>query len=176
MSGIYIFFLAVGAPLLLWMTFAGDAEGGDGGFEMDGDGPWGTIPLSAIAFFMTAFGAVGLAGNLTGVGDGTAFLVAAIMAVLAAVGSRFAFRWLSTSSTSSDVMSVELEGQIAKAALPISSDLKGKIIVEVAGAREQMTATPADGSTIEIGDTVVIVKIEKGVAVVAPLGPDLALE
>jgi membrane protein implicated in regulation of membrane protease activity len=176
MSGLYIFFLAVGAPLLLWMTFAGDADGGDGGFEIDGDGPLGTIPLSAIAFFMTAFGAVGLAGNLTGVGDGTAFVVAAIMAILAAVGSRYAFRWLSVSSTSSEVMNAELEGQIAKAALPITSRHRGKIIVEIAGAREQMTATPADGSTIEIGDTVVIVKIEKGVAVVAPFGPGLALE
>ena len=39
-----------------------------------------------------------------------------------------------------------------------------------------MTASPVDGSTIGAGERVVIVKIERGVALVAPLGPDLKLE
>jgi hypothetical protein len=39
-----------------------------------------------------------------------------------------------------------------------------------------MTASPADGSSIDIGDPVVIVRIERGVALVAPIAPDLALE
>ena len=73
-------------------------------------------------------------------------------------------------------MDHELEGNIARVALPISADHRGKIIVDIAGAREQMTASPADGSTIEPGERVVIVKVERGVALVAPLGPDLELE
>jgi len=175
MTGLYIFFLAVGAPILLWMTFAGDADG-EGGFDIDGDGPIGMIPISAIAFFATAFGAVGLAGEVSGVGAATAFIVAVVMAVAAAWGSRWVFRWLWRSAVSSDVSAVELEGSMAKAALPITSELRGKIIVDIAGAREQMTASPADGSSIGVGDPVVIVRVEGGVALVAPLAHDLELE
>ena len=39
-----------------------------------------------------------------------------------------------------------------------------------------MTAAPADGSTMEAGERVVIVKVEGGVALVAPFGPGLELE
>ncbi|NDH11378.1 MAG: hypothetical protein EBY44_06550, partial [Actinobacteria bacterium] len=68
-----------------------------------------------------------------------------------------------------------LEGMIADVALPISGEHRGKIILSKAGAREQMTATPVDGSTIDPGERVVIVRVEGGVALVAPLGPDLEL-
>ncbi len=72
-------------------------------------------------------------------------------------------------------MDHELEGMIANVALPISGEHRGKIILTKAGAREQMTATPVDGSTIDLGERVVIVRVEGGVALVAPLGPDLEL-
>lgn len=174
MSGLYIFFLAVGAPVLLWMVFAGDADAD--GFDVDGEGPLMAVPLSAIAFFFTAFGFVGVVGGATGAGAVSLLVVSAVIAVLAGLMSTQAFKLIRSSSNSSEVMSHELEGNIAKVALPVSADHRGKIIVEIAGAREQMTATPADGSTIEVGERVVIVKIERGVALVAPLGPDLELE
>jgi membrane protein implicated in regulation of membrane protease activity len=177
MSGLYIFFLAVGAPLLLWMAFAGDADGGDGfGVDVDGDGPLLPIPLSAIAFFMATFGFIGVVGGWTSVGAVTLLAAAAVMAVLAGVASTSAFKWLRESSSSSDVSAAELEGTIAKVALPVSTEHRGRIIVNIAGAREQMTAAPADGSSIDAGERVVIVRVEGGVALVAPLGPGLELE
>ena len=87
-----------------------------------------------------------------------------------------ALRWLRNNSTSSEVLDHELEGQIANVSLPISTEHRGKIILTKAGAREQMTAAPVDGSTIDSGKRVVIVRVEGGVALVTPLGPDLELE
>ena len=176
MTGLYIFSLAVGAPLLLWMAFSGDADADGGGIDIDGDGPMTVIPLSAIAFFLTAFGGFGVIGRLTGTGFVVTLLVALVIGVGAGFLSRAAFRWLRGSSASSEVMDVELEGSIAQVALPVGTDRRGKIIVEIAGAREQMTASPADGSNIDAGERVGIVKVERGVALVARLGPDLELE
>jgi membrane protein implicated in regulation of membrane protease activity len=102
-------------------------------------------------------------------------LVAIITAIAAGAFNSAAFRWLRRNSNSSEVMDHELEGMIADVALPISGEHRGKIILTKAGAREQMTATPVDGSTIDPGERVVIVRVEGGVALVAPLGPDLEL-
>ncbi len=174
MTPLYIFLLAVSAPVLLWMVFAGDADAD--GFDFDGDGPLLPIPLSAVAFFFAAFGFVGLVGGATSVGAVSLFVFSAVVALLAGIMSTQAFKWIRSTSSSSEVMDHELEGKIAKVALPVSVEHRGKIIVNIAGAREQMTASPADGSTIEVDERVVIVKVERGVALVAPLGPGLELE
>ena len=176
MTGLYIFSLVVGAPLLLWMAFSGDADAEGMGVDLDGDGPFTVIPISAIAFFLTAFGGIGLIGELTDTGFAVTLVVALVLAVVAASFSRAAFRWLGKSSASSEVMDAELEGTIGRVALPVSTERRWNIIVEVAGEREQMTASPVDGSSIEPGERVVIVKVERGVALVARFGPGLELE
>ncbi len=170
MTGLYIFLLAAGGPLLLWLVFAGDTDADAGGDSLS------VIPLSSIAFFAATFGFIGVVGGATGAGAVSLFVVSAVVAVLAGLMSTQAFKWIRKNSVSSEVMNSELEGSMARVALELSSDHRGKIIVDMAGAREQMTASPFDGSTIKAGERVVIVKIEGGVALVAPLGPDLKLE
>ncbi len=167
MTGIYILFLAAGAPLLLWLVFAGDA---------DGDSTLSVIPVSTIAFFVATFGFVGVVGGATGAGAFSLLVTSAVVAALAGLMSTRLFKWIRRNSVSSEVMDSELEGTMARVALEVSEEHRGKIIVDIAGAREQMTASPFDGSTIPTGERVVIVKIESGVAFVAPLGPDLKLE
>ncbi len=176
MTGLYVFFLAVGGPLLLWFAFAGDADAEGLGGDADADGPLSVIPLSSIAFTMAFFGLTGLLAGATGANAGFALVLAIVLGVVAGTLNGAAFRWLRHNSVSSEVTDRELEGQTAKVALPVSSEHRGRIIVDIAGAREQMTATPADGSTIERGERVVIVRVEQGVALVAPLGPELELE
>lgn len=177
MTGIYIFSLIVGLPLLLWMVFAGDGDGGDGfGIDADGDGPLTPIPLSAIAFFLTGFGAVGLVGEATGTGLVVALVAALAIGLGAGIGSRMMFRWVGANSASSEVTDLELEGTIARVSLPVTAEHRGRIVVEIAGARGQMTASPVDGSAIDPGEAVVIVRVEGGVALVAPLGHDMELE
>ncbi|MEM7142807.1 MAG: NfeD family protein [Actinomycetota bacterium] len=177
MSGLYLFCLIVGLPLLLWMVFAGDADGGDGiGFDVDGDGGLAPIPLSAIAFFLATFGAIGLVGDLTDTPFPVTLAAAVGLAGIAGWGSRAVIRWAGSSEASSEVTDAELEGKIAQVALPVSSEHRGKIILDIAGAREQMTAAPADGSAIDAGERVVVVRVEGGVALVAPLGQTMELE
>ena len=170
MTGLYIFLLAAGGPLLLWLVFAGDADADAGGDTFS------VIPLSSIAFFAATFGFVGVVGGATGAGAFSLFVTSAVAAALAGLMSTQVFKWIRRNSVSSEVMDEELEGTMAQVALEVSESYRGKIIVDIAGAREQMTASPIDGSTIGAGGRVVIVKIERGVALVAPLGPDLKLE
>lgn len=170
MTGLYIFLLAAGGSLLLWLVSAGVADADAGGEALS------VIPLSSIAFFAATFGFVGVVGGATGAGAVALFVTSAVVAVVAGLISTQAFKWIRKNSVSSEVMDSELEGSMARVALELSSDHRGKIIVDMAGAREQMTASPIDGSTIKEGERVVIVKVERGVAIVAPLGPDLRLE
>ena len=176
MTGLYIFFFAVGAPLLLWFAFAGDANAEGFGGDVDADSPLSVISLSTIAFIMTFFGLTGLLSDIGGSSALFGFVLAAIVGVLAGGLNSAAFAWLRRNSTSSEVMDSELEGQIARVALPVSREHRGKIVLEIAGAREQMTASPADDSTIDVGKPVVVVRVEGGVAYVAPLDPDLELD
>ena len=39
MTALYLFCAAVGIPLLLWFSFAGDSGGGDGFGNAEADGP-----------------------------------------------------------------------------------------------------------------------------------------
>lgn len=177
MDLVYVFCLAVGAPLLLWFAFAGDADADGPGGDADADaGPLSVIPLSSVAFVLAFFGLSGVIGSATGTAALLVFLFAAVVGVVAGAMNTAAFSWLRRHSNSSDVLDSELEGSIANVALPISSEQRGKIIVTKAGAREQMTASPVDGSAIDPGERVVIVRVDRGVALVAPLGPDLELE
>ncbi len=177
MDLVYVFCLAVGAPLLLWFAFAGDADADGPGVDADADsGPLSVIPLSSVAFVLAFFGLSGVIGSVTNTAALLVFLFAVVVGVLAGAMNTAAFSWLRRHSNSSDVADSELEGSIANVALPISSERRGKIIVTKAGAREQMTASPVDGSVIDPGERVVIVRVDRGVALVAPLGPDLELE
>jgi len=172
MTGLYLFCAAVGVPLLLWFSFAGDA---DGFGDADADGPLAFLSLSTMSFVLGFFGLTGLLLEIVGTAGLITLLLAIITAVSAGAFNSAAFRWLRRNSNSSEVMDHELEGMIANVALPISGEQRGKIILTKAGAREQMTATPVDGSSIDPGERVVIVRVEGGVALVAPLGPDLEL-
>lgn len=177
MTGLYIFFLAIGAPLLLWMVFVGDSDGGDGfGFDADGDGDMTVVPLSAVAAFMATFGGIGVIGQLTGAGFVATLVLAIVLSLAVGYASHRLFKWIKAPGASSEVTDAELEGKIARVSLPISGEYRGKIVLDMAGAREQMTAAPADGSSMGVGEPVVIVRIEQGVALVAPMIPDLSLE
>lgn len=175
MTGLYLFCLLVGAPLLLWMVFVGDSDGGDG-LSLDGDGSMTVIPLSAIAASMATFGGIGMIGNLTDTNFAVTLVVALTVALLLGYGAHRLFKWIKAPGATSEVTDAEFEGKIARVSLPISQEFKGKIIVDAAGAREQLTAAPVDGSSLAVGEPVVIVRIEAGVALVAPMGPDLELK
>ncbi len=174
MTAFYIFFLAVGLPLLVWFAFAGDGDAD--GLGGDGSGPLAVIPLSTVAFTMAFFGLAGLVFDLGGVNAVLTLVLALAAGLAAGTVNSAVFAWLRRNSNSSDISDREIEGTIATASMPIGRKRRGKIVLEIAGAREQMTASPVDGSDISTGDHVVVVRIENGVALVAPLHSDLDLQ
>jgi len=195
MTSLYLFSLAVGGPVLAWILFAGLDGGGDAGGHVGdiggdvgggdvggghvgsdghgGDGILSIIPLSSVAFVFTFFGATGLVSQSMGVAAVVAFVMAILVGFGAGTINAVAFRWLRRNSSSSDVSDRDLEGSIARVVLPVDAQHRGRIVLNIAGAREQMTASPADGSAMAIGDKVVIVKVAGGVALVAALDPAL---
>lgn len=196
MIGVYLFALALGGPVLAWILFAGlqggadasghlgDLGGGDlgsgdpgGGDAGDSGGHGDTVlsfmSLSSISFMLTFFGVTGLVSAALGASTLTAFVLAVVIGFGTGALNSAAFRWIRRNSTSSEVSNRELVGSIARVLLPVDSEHRGRIAVTVAGAREQMTADPADGSTMDVGDRVVIVEVSNGVALVASLDPNL---
>ena len=175
MTGLYVFMLATGLPLLLWFVFSGgNADGLD--LDADSHGVLSVIPLSTIAFILTFFGGTGVIGGWLGTSAVVTFLLALIVGVVAGGLNSAAFAWLRRNSTSSDVSDRELEGTIAKVALHVAPTQRGRIILDIAGARSQMTASPVDDTDIEVGARVIVVGIEGGVALVTRLDPELELD
>ena len=105
-----------------------------------------------------------------------AFILAAVVSVVAGFLNSAAFSWLRRNSTSSEVADRDLEGAIARVALPVAPTQRGRIILDIAGARSQMTASPVDDTDIEVGARVIVVGIEGGVALVTRLDPELELD
>ena len=173
MTGLYVFMLAAGLPLLLWFAFSGgDADG----LDVDGDGVFSVISLATIAFVLTFFGGTGVIGGWLGTSAVVTFVLALIVGVVAGGLNSAAFAWLRRNSSSSDVSDRELEGTIARVALHVAPSQRGRIVLDIAGARSQMTAAPIDDSDIEVGARVIVVGIEGGVALVTRLDPELELD
>ncbi len=170
MTPVYIFALAAGAPLLLWFAFGGDA-----GADADSDGGiFSLVPLSTLAFVVTFFGGTGLVSGWLGAGAAPTLIVALVVGVLAGVLNSAAFSWIRRTEASSEVSDREIEGTIARVSLPVSAPSRGRIVLEVAGARTQMTAQPVDSlDRFEKGARVIVVRIEAGVALVTRLDPEL---
>ena len=178
MTWLYAFMLAAGAPLLLWFVFSGGDADMEAGAEAGGLSEVLTvIPLSSLAFVATFFGATGLVSEWLGTGAVFTLLMAIVVGVIAGALNSAAFAWLRRSEASSEVSDREIEGSIARVSLDMSNETRGRIVLSVAGARSQMTASPIDpledGASIEAGARVIVVRIEHGVALVTRLDPQL---
>ena len=173
MTAVYAFCLAAGAPLLLWFAFGGgDADGGGGDLDgdVDSDSVFALFSVSTLAFVVTFFGGTGLLATWLGAGAASAFVVAVIVGLAAGVLNRWVFAWLRRTEMSSEVSDRDLEGTIARVNLAVAANGRGRITLEVAGARTQMTAAATDGAAIAQGTQVIVVGVEGGVALVTPFG------
>ena len=174
MTALYLFCAAVGIPLLLWFSFAGDADGGDGFGDADADGPLAFLSLSTMSFVLGFFGLTGLLLEIVG----TAGLITLLVAIITAVAAGVQQRGLPLASKKLQLQrghGPRTRGHDRQRGSSDQWRTPWQDHSHEGGAREQMTATPVDGSTIDPGERVVIVRVEGGVALVAPLGPDLEL-
>ncbi len=82
MDLLYGFSLAVGAPLLLWFAFAGDAGADGPGGDGADSGPLSVISLSSVAFVLAFFGLSGLIGSATGTAAALVLVFAVVVGVV----------------------------------------------------------------------------------------------
>lgn len=135
--------------------------------------------IRGLIYALFGFGAVGSALTWLGRGGGIATFVSAVVGGLLTGGMvTMLFNWLKTTSASNrhgDTGFVGLRGTIT---LPLAEQSAGTVAVERGGRRITLRALPWPGAE---GDSstwreVVVMEMDRGVARVAPLEEDLALE
>ena len=182
-DGIYLFAAAVGVPLVLWFLLAGGDDGGaggDGGAEgSSGDGFGGLmlrlLPLSTIAFVLATFGVCGIVLDLLDAGGGTTFVAAAGAGVVAGAVNTTLFSYLRRTGSTSDVSDRQLAGAVGRVVLPVAGQRRGRVSVSVGGQQVYLSAEtmPEAPAELEVGASVLVVEVERGVALVTRLDPEL---
>lgn len=176
MSFLYWLALVVGGGLFLISllgTFAG-AEGHDGeAFHSDTDTDWGRIfSLRNATYFMFAFGAVGVLLQALWRGERGTFtlLLAVVTGLIAWTLSNLVFTYIRRTDTGHMHGDELLVGRVARVSLPILKGGTGKILVEKAGRTQELLAKPHgdDEGDPETWDSVVVVEVRDGVALVTP--------
>lgn len=191
MFGLYLFTAVAGWLLVAFFLVSGTDFGGDLDFDagdmdvdadLDGVGAAGGIAdailsflsLRSIVFFMAFFGATGLI--LRGIGTGPVFTAAAAVGVglFAASVNNVLLNYVRRTGSGSSLRNQQIEGSAATVVLPISSDRKGRVAIDVAGQRLYLVATPFGEHTVDafdVGESVVVVEVERGAARVAKMDP-----
>ena len=158
--------MAVGLPLLLVFAFGGelgaDSDTGSGG------GFFSWISFSAVSFGAAFFGLAGLVTVWVGLSALSGGLIAAGVGVLGASFHNALFGWLRRTEASSEVTNADLEGSTAVVVLGVSTEHRGQVVVDAAGARHRISASPANREDlIKKGERVTIVGVDGAVAFVA---------
>ncbi len=154
----------------------GSADGGGNGSSTEHGGSHPSahgispINLTTIMAFLTWFGGAGYILRAYGGVMGLVGLVAAALAGL--VGGAIIFyimaRVLLPGESTLDPADYRMEGTIARVTVAIRPDCAGEIVYAMGGSRRSDGARSVDGSTIERGTEVVVVRYERGIAFVEP--------
>jgi len=156
-----------------------DVDGPD--FDLDADGVMGDIgqffasliSFRSLVFFAAFFGLIGLAFEfLTDSAAITTFLAAFGGGAFAAVINGQLFKYLKGSEASSDISNRQLSGRAAHVVVPLGPARRGRIKTEIDGQPHFLVALPykaSDDKHFDVGDSVVVVEVNNGTALVAPL-------
>lgn len=127
------------------------------------------LSFRSIVFFSAFFGAAGIVFTVLGYNAVITLVTAAILGVIAALANSALFGLLKASETSSRVEERTFEGRPAAVTVPIESDRRGRIRIELAGQPHYLVAESFDGEAFKPGHEVVVVEIQDGIARVASL-------
>ena len=191
MTAVFAFAAIVGWPFLLFFVFfGGEDSGGDADFDVDVDvdadfdsaGDFGStggigggvasavlsiLSFRSIVFFLAFFGATGLILDALATNSVITLVVAVALGLFAASLNNRVFRYLKTSSVSTEVSDSMLSGAVGRVTVPISVASKGRITCEVDGQTINLTAVPfdpAEQSEFGVGESVVVVEVGQGTA------------
>lgn len=193
MFSVYLFATLVGWPFVLFFLFFSadvdaDADldaGVDGDADVDagvsivgsaGDGVADAVlsifSFRAIVFLFAFFGITGLVLRGLGVGDFLTLVLAVAMGLFAGYLHARLFAYLKRSSSGGTTTNSDLRGSRAKVVVPIVANGRGRIEVDVDGQPVYLTARAFGGGTHEEGESVVVVEIDDGIALVGHLNLD----
>lgn len=184
MMALYLFALVLGGGFLLLSVLGGgeadvdvDVEGldaaGEGG--TDGDHAASRIfSMRTAVYALFGFGATGTALTALGSGTATSLPFSLIGGLGAALVVALAFRFLQRTDSGAQTGDASLTGLPGVVTLPLGTGSPGTVAVERGGRRIMLRALPHPASTGEPGSwtRVVVVDMERGVALVSPLEPD----
>lgn len=155
------------------------AEAADAGDAAHGTAAAKIFSIRGMIYALFGFGAVGSAVTWMGPTGSMATFVAAVVGGLLTGGMvTVLFSWLKATSAShrhSDSGFVGLRGTVT---LPVGEDSVGTVVVERGGRRIALRALPWTevGSDSAEWREVVVMEMDRGVALVSPIEEDLALE
>ena len=175
MMPFYIIAAVVGLPLVGYAILAGEGDGGEAG-DLEAGGIVAYLSLGTLAFFFGFFGLAGLATTWFGAAPLMAFSLAVVAGLAGGVSHRGLLGYVKRTSASSHVLDTDFTGKAATVVIPIHTGKRGRIALQLGGQRHYLTAelAPGGGATLETGSSVVILEIERGVAHVTHLDPELA--
>lgn len=175
MDTVYLVSALVGGFFVLLSMFGGGEADVEFEAEVDvdmdaeiGAGP-GFIDLFSLRtlfLFMAFFGLCGVLLSLTDVGE----LVRAAMSVatgaVIGLGGNWVVKRVAFKHISSTVTVTDLKGRSGHVIIPFGRDDRGKIVVTGKGQRRQLVACAFEEAeaSFELGDEVVIVRVDGGVA------------
>lgn len=157
----------------------------DGGLDMDSDGFLGQfgdfagslLSFRSIVMFITFFGVSGLVFSGLGFGSISTALTATGLGFVAAMLNSALFTFIRGNEVNSQVTNTDLQGTLARVIIPIDADHKGRIVAEINQQPHYLVASPSAldrGQSFAVGDSVVVVDIDRGTALVTRL--DLEIE
>ncbi len=145
-------------------------ETGDTAIDAVGSFVSSLLSFRSLVFFLSFFGLAGIIFNVIGSGSVVTFLTALGLGLIAAVLNAQLFSYLKRTGSSSQRLSRDIEGHSARVILPISGSQKGRIRTDLGGQPTFMVALPfGDSGTFDVGDSVVVVEVNNGTALVAEL-------
>ncbi|HEY0971361.1 MAG TPA: hypothetical protein VGE02_10395 [Gemmatimonadales bacterium] len=162
-SAIYIAPLIAGLLLGVYFMSTGVER------ERPGGATRVALPLPAAGAFLTVFGLVGyLLLRYTALGDVSGVMIALVSGLGAAAGALALVTGWAIPSAAVDPVDPRyvLQGTPASVTRAITADRDGEVSYETDGARYATVARSFDGSSHEVGEEVVIDRIEDGIAYV----------
>ncbi len=161
--------LDVEADIDLDMDLDADAPAGSGaGLEILG----ALFSFRSIVFFAAFFGLAGLLLLWLDAGTFLAVILAIGIGLFAAFVNVKLMQYLKRTSVNSQLKDTKIAGNAAHVTVPISRTSRGKVSVDVNGQRLYLIASPYNNKhdhEFAVGDTVVIVEVKNGSALVTPM-------
>ncbi|MDH3299737.1 MAG: hypothetical protein OES24_04445 [Acidimicrobiia bacterium] len=127
------------------------------------------LSFRSIVFFAAFFGAAGLVFTGLGYNVVLTLVTALVLGVVAAVANSVLFGLLKSSESTSQFGERTFEGRPAAVTVPIDTDRRGRIRIDLAGQPHYLVAESFDGEAFKPGHEVVVVEIKDGIARVASL-------